>query len=474
MKLIRRQKIWLAVVILANLGLWLIPSDIVEQIARDRHTMLGRYSRQHFTWIIGVAIVSLVSFYIDWSTGERYKRRWFQVMATLLCLIPVLGVIDFVVRAPEAGHYVHDGLAYHRPVNAGFEITFQDQPEAFRTYPKAPPGYGSVNCTGRTDKRGFRNQTDLKEYDIVVLGDSFAEGSKVSDEHAWTVRLAKKSGLTVYNLGMSGYDPLHYLASLERYGLALKPRYVLCMLYEGNDFRSAKSDRKRKNPSFSKRLKRHFKQSPIISTVDNFLISTFGPISCDGPVKGIEALDWLPLAIPTGPNAKYYTFAPKQLRDLCQSKDDFSRDRHWLNTRRRLTEMNELCRQAGCPLILVYAPTKAHVTLPIVADRLPAGNVRAFTAISYKKDLPEPTTFLASLLEWVDAKESVVGDWCRRDSIPFIRLTKALGSAAIDGTQVYYTYDQHWTPHGHEVVAEAIHEFLADMVPTSELTDNGH
>ncbi|UCC30397.1 MAG: hypothetical protein JSU86_19625 [Phycisphaerales bacterium] len=474
MKLIRRQKIWLAVVILVNLALWLIPSDIVEQIARDRHTMLGRYSRQHFTWIIGVAVVSLISFYVDWSTGERYKRRWFQVMATLLFLIPVLGAIDFAVRGPEAGHYVHDALAYHRPVNAEFEITFEDKPEALRTYPEAPPGYGSVNCTGRTDKRGFRNQTDLTEYDIVVLGDSFAEGSKVSDEHAWTVRLAEKSGLTVYNLGMSGYDPLHYLASLQRYGLALKPRYVLCMLYEGNDFRSAKSDRKRKSPSVSKRLKRYLKQSPIVSTADDFLIRTFGPINCAGPVKGIEILDWLPLAIPAGPEAKYYAFAPKQLRDLYQSKEDFSRDRHWLNPRRLLADMDKLCRQAGRRLIVVYAPTKTHVTLPIVTDRLPAESVRAFTAISYKKDLPEPTTFLASLLQRIDAKESVVGDWCQRESIPFIRLAKALRNAATDGTQVYYTYDQHWTPQGHEVVAEAIHEFLADMVPTDELTAAGH
>ena len=49
MKLIPRQKIWLVVVMATNLARWLIPSDVVEQIARDRHTMLGRYSRQHFT-----------------------------------------------------------------------------------------------------------------------------------------------------------------------------------------------------------------------------------------------------------------------------------------------------------------------------------------------------------------------------------------------------------------------------------------
>ena len=47
MKLIVRQKIWLAVVIVTNLLLWIIPSDVVELIARDRQTLLGRYSRGH-------------------------------------------------------------------------------------------------------------------------------------------------------------------------------------------------------------------------------------------------------------------------------------------------------------------------------------------------------------------------------------------------------------------------------------------
>ncbi|MGB2986031.1 MAG: SGNH/GDSL hydrolase family protein, partial [Phycisphaerae bacterium] len=459
MKLIRRQKIWLTIVITANLLLWLIPSDVVEQIARDRHTMLGRYSRNHFSWIVGVAVISLISFYVDWSTGKFYRRRWFQVMAALFFLIPALGVIDYLRRPPESAHYIRDSFVYHRPINTEFTAVFKDKPEAYRTYPDAPPGYGTVACTLNTDKRGFRNQTNFDRYDVVVLGDSFAEGSSVSDEHVWPAHLAAKSGLSVCNLGMSGYDPLHYLESLKEYGLALKPRYVLCLLYEGNDFRSAKSDRKRKSPSFSKRLKKYFKQSPMINTLDSFLIETFGPINCAGPVRGIETLDWLPLAIPKGPNANYYTFGPTQLRDLYINREAFSRDRHWLNPRRQLAEMNKLCKDIGTRFVVVYAPLKAHVMLPIVANRLPADKVRAFTTISYKKDLPEPDVFLANLLARVDARESVVGEWCRRESIPFISLAKALRETAIEGAQVYYTYDQHWTPHGHEVVADAVSRY---------------
>ncbi len=43
-------------------------------------------------------------------------------------------------------------------------------------------------------------------------------------------------------------------------------------------------------------------------------------------------------------------------------------------------------------------------------------------------------------------------------------MTKALRAAAVSGTQVYFTYDQHWTPEGHEIVAEAVHRFLTDKL----------
>ncbi len=115
LKVIRRQKIWLAVVIAVNLALWLIPSDVGEQIARDRHTMLGRYSRPHFSWIVGVAAFSLVSFCVDWASGEKYKRRWFQVLATLIVLTPLLGAVDFLRRTPQRAHNIRDNPAYHRP-----------------------------------------------------------------------------------------------------------------------------------------------------------------------------------------------------------------------------------------------------------------------------------------------------------------------------------------------------------------------
>ncbi|MGD2109444.1 MAG: SGNH/GDSL hydrolase family protein [Phycisphaerae bacterium] len=461
MKLLVRQKVWLAVVIAGNLALWLIPSDVVELIAKDRHTLLGRYSRTHFTWIALVAVISVVSFYIDWSAREKYKRRWFQVLATFLVLVPALGLLDFVLRSFDGAHYVRDNPAYHRPANGTFEFQFEDKPEAFCTYPNAPPGFGKVSGVCRTDMRGFRNRFDRDDADIVVLGDSFAEGSNVPDESVWPVHLADHLGRSVTNFGMSGYAPAHYFEALKRYALPLEPRTVLCMLYEGNDFRSSRSIEAQQKVSFSKRMKVYFKQSPIRQALDAMMIRTFGPLNCRHNVPGAEILDWLPLRIPPGPNAKHYAFEPQKLRDLCQDDDAFASGRRWLVARQALERMNQLCQGAGCRFAVIFAPTNAHVLLPLVSDRLSPEKVRAFTAISYKRELPPPEVFLPELLTRIDARERVVARWCEQQSIPFVSLTEPLRAAVERGIQVYYTYNQHWSPRGHEVVAR----HLADILP---------
>ena len=462
MKLLRRQKIWLTLVVVVNAALWLVPSDVVEQIARDRHTLLGRYSRTHFAWILGIGIISIVGCYIDWSTGLRYRWRWFQVLAVVLMLVPSLVVFDFLLRTPASAHYVRDRLAFHRPPHFSIEAVFEDRPEAARSYPNPPPGYPPVNVRLQTDARGFRNAEAGERYDVVVLGDSFAEGSKVSDEHAWPVRLAEQSGLSVYNLGMSSYDPLHYLASLQDYGLPLRPRFVFCLLYEGNDFRSAKADRKRESLSLGRSLQEYFKQSPLVSLLDAWIIGTLGPIGSTRPVDGVELLNWLPLRIPDGPAGRYYTFAPKQLRDLYPCADEFAADRYWQNPRGQLADMHRLCVSHGAEFCLVFAPTKAHVTLPLVSDRLDPQKVRTFTALSFDEELPVAGEFFQRLVQCTEAREEVIADWCQREGIAFLSTTHALREAALNGVQVYYTYDQHWSPDGHAVVAEVVGRFLRE------------
>ncbi len=457
--MIARQKTFLVAVAALNATLWAVPSDVIELIARDKHTLCGRYSREHFTVNVVVLMVSLIALYIDRATGEKYRRRWFQVIATILFVFPPIIALDWLARGVQPQRYVHDAPAYHRPPNVVFTSDFEDLPEAARTYPNAPAGFGMVTCDYRTDQRGYRNRQAGDRYDIVVLGDSFAEGSKVSDDDAWPVRLADKTGGSVYNLGMSGYSPVHYLASLEAHGLGLSPRRVLCMLYEGNDFRAEAIAGNGPGRSRSKRFKSYVKQSPLRQAIDRLFIAWFAPIGAGSDVAGADILSWLPLAVPEGPSSKYYAFAPKQLLVNRGGVEGFRASRQWRSVSEVLLEMHRACTAAGAELVIVYAPTKAHVMLPLVRDGLPPDKVRAFAALRAER-LPEGEAFLEDLFSRLPASETVVRRWCASHGVGWVSVTESLRRHASAGSQVYYTYDQHWTPGGHEVVAEAVQAYL--------------
>ncbi|NOT01272.1 MAG: hypothetical protein HOP29_11660 [Phycisphaerales bacterium] len=445
-----------------NAWLWAVPSNVVELVARDRQTLLGRYSREHFTWIIVAFVASGVAMYVHLAPRHKRRRRWFQVVAALLALAPTLVIADALLRRPQRVWYVHDSPAYHRVPNDEFSVEFVDRPLAARSYPIVRPGHPPVTCRYRTDNWGFRNRDKRDRYEIVAVGDSFTEGSGVSDDDAWPVRLAETRGRSVYNLGMSGYAPLNYLAAIETYGLTLRPAVVLCMVYEGNDFRSDDDDPAIGEPEWGDRLDRYVRQSPIRNAMDDWMIRTFAPIGAKREMPVLEVLAWLPIGIPEGPDARYYAFAPKQILQASSDADEFRRSPHWTAVADILGRMKRSCGDGGAQLVIVHAPTKAGVTLPLVRDRLPADDVRAFAALR-AESLPAGDRFMELLFERLPARENVVRQWAAENEIAFVSTTDALRRAAADGEQVYYTYDQHWTPVGHAVVADTIHRFLVEQ-----------
>jgi hypothetical protein len=81
----------------------------------------------------------------------------------------------------------------------------------------------------RTDKLGFKNSDELAEkmqVDIVAIGNSFTEGHGVAIEKTWASLLTAR-GFSTYNLGVQGYAPIQLEGSLRKYGLRLRPKYII-------------------------------------------------------------------------------------------------------------------------------------------------------------------------------------------------------------------------------------------------------
>lgn len=82
------------------------------------------------------------------------------------------------------------------------------------------------------DRDGFRNPSDLRDWDVVVIGDSQVELASLPEEKSITGVLAKQSGLRVKNLGTAGTGMLTHLAYLRHFGQAESCRDAVIFLNE--------------------------------------------------------------------------------------------------------------------------------------------------------------------------------------------------------------------------------------------------
>jgi hypothetical protein len=459
---------WIAtgIVLLLNIILWAVPSNVAYLVAQNRDVLLGRYSVDRMVVLFSMIPVSILVLYVAWSNEKNKKERQFKVAAMSISVIGSLIVVDLFVRLAQPKRYFVHRSYLHRTPNTLDHGTIRDVPEKAFMYPTNPPAYPDIEYTLTVDKRGFRNKTDLREYNIITIGDSFVEGSNVSDDQTWPLLLAQKSGLTVYNLGMSAGHPGSYLETLKRFGLQLSPGTVLCMLYEGNDFRD--SNFRNKN-GLGEHLRNYFRDSPVRKAFLQLLIGSFGTAGEEHlenlePNKADRAnstnpLCLLPVAVPDGPGARYYTFKVKRLSDHFVSKDTFDRSRGFRKTCAALRDIKQICVRNKARLIVVYAPDKPHTLLPLITERVSPQQLHSFMALKESK-LPPAKELVGTLLARLEIQESGIEEFCRKESIEFVDLTKALRERISDGGQAYFTYDQHWTPVGHEVVADTLRSYL--------------
>ncbi|SDD33818.1 hypothetical protein SAMN05421538_101403 [Paracoccus isoporae] len=89
----------------------------------------------------------------------------------------------------------------------------------------------------RSDENGFRNPLPLPEapVDLMVIGDSFAEGICLPDGAHFVDQL-REGDFSVMNTASRGSGPLFELAVLGRYGPIYQPDTTLMAFFEGNDW----------------------------------------------------------------------------------------------------------------------------------------------------------------------------------------------------------------------------------------------
>lgn len=492
--LIRRL---LALLILGcSLALWTTESDLLKLIARQEEILFGRYSRGHFGALLALTPLLWGLAAALWARTTLLRALGNFLLGTASTLVSILLLVYLSSLLAGPARYAETdaaederarelelaGVLRHRPPNERYELTWVDEPPQARSYPDAPPGYGAVDIVLTSDERGFRNPNYTGgRPDIVVVGDSFAAGSHVSDDQGWVELLQRRSGQRFYNLGVSGSGPRTYLNNFVYHGIDLAPRQVLFMLYEGNDFKRSvilppagarvtaadQAAEPAPPPGLLKRLDRHLSQamksSPVTGGLRELSHRVFEPARSDRPVPGYEAaMGFMPVAV-TAPDGRlrHYSFKPKRLLSLYHDPEQWAASSIWQATTALLDEFVQRARDHGIEPVFFYAPSKPHVVLPLVADEdLPAEQLWQF-ARHDRRSLPEPELFKKEIMQRLDSQASVFMDWCRDRDQRCLDLTPALTRATAAGIQTYFTYDQHWSPDGNRVVADAIEAFLA-------------
>ena len=290
-----------------------------------------------------------------------------------------------------------------------------------------PPDLTQFHWDVTYDHNGFRNETDLKSADIVVIGDSFVEGLTVTDAELTTSRLAQSQGKVVANLGQSTYGPLEELVVLKRYGLPLQPRTVIWMFSEGSDLTDVTHYHRAMQDPAS--FWRSYRARSFTRSAVNEVRRLFAAHTEKSPGASHSGV----LQTSNGNKLTLYFMypAPPLTQENLSALDE---------TAATIGTAHKLCAAQGARLILVYVPTKFSVFHSFC--RFPQESKCRDWVVS---DLP-------------DRLQKALGSIS--PEVGYLDLTPALMNAVKTGTLPYYPDDEHWSPEGHKVAAEAINDYL--------------
>jgi len=246
------------------------------------------------------------------------------------------------------------------------------------------------------------------------------------------------------------------------------------MVYEGNDFRDSNY---RNRDRLARRAGKYFRRSPLRRAAKAAVIRTFGGRTVDPPdaddadaavaeiredrarAGADDPVSWLPAPVGPEDSPRYYAFQIKDLLSHFVTAERFEQSAGCVKTLEKLGEIKQLCDDHGARPIIVYAPSKCRTLMPLLMDRLTDAQLHAFMSLK-ADDLPAPGQLKEVLAGRLDVMESAVQHFCEVQSIEFVSLVEPLRAAIAQGRQAYFTYDQHWTPVGHEIVAGVLAEYV--------------
>ncbi|HYN08784.1 MAG TPA: SGNH/GDSL hydrolase family protein [Vicinamibacterales bacterium] len=433
----RTWAVWLAVSA-AIVLLWILTAGEDAEWALWRHYTAATALRN----VAGSAALLALGYLL--SSGRSLAGRLARVVAISLAAGGTLAVLElpaivlghdygqtFATRANDTWRQLSSGLNRRDD-----ELIHVHQPHSrFRGSIGGNLGRLGLPSPARYDvdvaydKNGFRNDVDFTQADVVAIGDSFVEAAEIAKSQTVVAELGRRLGVTVANLGQSGYGPQQELIVLKRYGAPLSPKVVVWFLFGGNDLSDVDEYEWRRDH------------------LDEFLAPP--PLGARTFMRNsLTALARL-----TMPTRRTLSDGSRR-HEVTFTRADGSREviyldapesewqaHQWDVTSSTLLNARDLSNRGGAEFLLVYIPRKLRVYQGYLSAA-PDSYAHSWQL----NNLPE-----------------VLGDFCRKHGILFLDSTVPLREAVASGESVYLPDDVHWNAAGHRVVAAAVADRIHQM-----------
>lgn len=286
-----------------------------------------------------------------------------------------------------------------------------------------------------TDAQGFRNAARQNSAQaIVVLGDSFAAGTGITQADSWAVRLQQLTGREVINLAIPS-SPWMSLANFwyenDRVG-GFQQADVVLTLFSGNDLDEVYGRRRAFDGQYRASALRRW-----LTRLENFqrkcaldkvwLLLTVEEKYGD-QVVAVDREGGVPVLF----------FKPYVERALRSATDVETHD-NFADLTEILTALAEKVRASGGRLSIVNVPSKAEIHAELLG--------RAYQPQGFAQAMAPVVRALGA--HWIDLSAPM-----RREAVK----RQAAGQEGL-----WWPDDTHWNAQGHAVVAELIAEHLGAL-----------
>jgi len=325
-----------------------------------------------------------------------------------------------------------------------------DEACMYRLRPSAPDRYpedhdNHINEYGFRD-RGYPLAKPAGSYRLLGLGDSFVYGAvSIEDNFLRVAERTLNDGTDILLMGVPGWSTENELGVLEDFGLGLEPDLVIVNFFVGNDVTGI--------PVRGRVIRGNIYPTTSPLPVRNLLRKSqlfvmFESLVLRGMMRQLKDDEAKASAVnvesgPTPVSELYLKIVPHNLPVFLREPDPRTAAL-WDEAEGYLRRIDEICRTAGVPWLLVLIPDEMQV------DSVVRSQVLARLAIS-RDDYD------------FDAPQRRLNSWAADQGVPVLDLLPIMRFQHRPAARLYVPNDTHWSERGNITAGQAVAEAISNM-----------